>query len=77
MADIIDVANESAERDLARALNHRPRTRLQAIYANLRPELVCHNCGEPLSDGNALFCDYVAPGESRPACAVDFDRRHG
>lgn len=77
MSDIIDMANERAEMDLALAINNRPRTRLQAIYANLYPQRVCHNCGELLADGNALFCDYVEPGEGRPACAIDFDKRHG
>lgn len=73
MSDIIDRANERAEQDLRRALS----VKLTNIYANLRPARVCHNCGEPLADGNALFCALVVEGEPRPACAIDFERRHG
>ena len=78
MADIIDAANDRAERDLDLAIKaSRSSGRLANIYARLRPCRVCHNCDEPLVDGNALFCPDVAPGENRPACAVDFDKRHG
>jgi len=75
--DIIDQANDRAARDLDMALHARPLTRLQRIYSNLRPDRVCKNCGEALEDGNALFCPYVAPGEDRPACCIDFEKRHG
>lgn len=74
--DIIDQANDRAERDLALALKA-CKSRLRTVYAALRPDRTCHNCGEPLEDGNALFCDFVAEGEDRSACAIDFDKRHG
>lgn len=76
MADIIDQANDRAERDLALALQA-SKSRLRTVYARLHPDRTCHNCGEPLEDGCALFCEYAVPGEGRSACAIDFDRRHG
>lgn len=74
MADVIDAANERAAQDLANALSA---ARRRVTGPTLWPARVCHNCGEPLDDGNALWCAYVEPGESRPACAIDYSRRMG
>lgn len=73
MADVIDMANDRAELDLSLAIKRAAKPAGPMLW----PQRVCHNCGEPLEDGNALFCAYVAPGEDRPACAIDFWRRHG